>query len=396
MNYEGNKTIKVIMTGETITVSIITPLYKGIKFLPNLQNMIKECAGLAKHYTSVEWVISNDFPGETIDITEDTDDLRIIVLNTDKNRGIQGARIRGLEASSGEYILFLDQDDVIDPNWIASQVKCIGDADGSVCDCHFDGAPFYNGWDRPTLEECITKEYNICEKNGFVPGQVLIRRSSIPVIWKENWLNYNACDDQLLWLCMFGNGAVFVPNKGTCYHHKVSGNNQSKNLPERYMSNKEMIDLLAFNHVLSKNDIDKLTRSREKETIKYLRQNYAQKKKISIYEQILRCYESSDSTLINEELDLHQGIGIYGINLGIHIYKLLNGNGITVNCFIDRNKTKEGLPIPIVEKTAIPNCINTVINTLIMDEEEINDYLHVNYPNICVVSIQELFKGWQD
>ena len=354
--------------------------------------MIKACADCTKDRIDIEWVISNDYPDENIIIENGSDGLSIVVLNSDTNRGIQGARVRGLEASSGDYVLFLDQDDVIDPNWIKSQLDHIGEADGVVCDCMFDGIPFYNGWDRPSLETCVTKEYNINEKNGFVPGQVLIRRSSIPSTWTDNWLKWNACDDQLLWLCMFGQGAVFVPNKDTCYHHRRSGNNQSRNLPERYLSNREMVNLIEEKQILDKEDICALSRSRDEETIHYLKQNVAQKQKIEMYEKLLKCFEASDTDWFDREVELQQGIAIYGISLGTHLYRLFERVSITVECFIDRNKADNGIAIPIVDKNSIPENVKTVINTLIMDMDETDKFISDKYPDINIVHIHQLLK----
>lgn len=380
------------MKDKPVTISIITPLYKGLRFLLPLQKMLKECVRYSGKSMKVEWIVSNDFPNDIIELPEVIDGIKVTVLNTSDNLGIQGARVRGLEASSGEFVLFLDQDDTIEPNWIQSQITHIGDADGVVCDCQFDGVPFYNGWDRPSLEECITKEYNINEKNGFVPGQVLIRRSSIPATWTDNLLKWNACDDQLLWLCMFGQGAVFVPNKDTCYHHRRSGNNQSRNLPERYLSNREMVNLIEEKQILHKEDICALSRSRDEETIHYLKQNVAQKQKIEMYEKLLKCFEASDTDWFDRAVELQQGIAIYGISLGTHLYRLLERVGIPVECFIDRNKADNGIAIPIVDKNSIPENVKTVINTLIMDMDETDKFISEKYPDINIVHIHQLLK----
>ena len=45
-----------------VKVSIITPIYKGEKYIPQLSKMISDCAMIAKNYADVEWIISNDAP----------------------------------------------------------------------------------------------------------------------------------------------------------------------------------------------------------------------------------------------------------------------------------------------------------------------------------------------
>ncbi len=200
-------------------VSIITPLYYGKKYIKDLLQMIEKNSIEAKDVAEIEWVISNDCPDEHIeDICNSFFD--IVVLNTDENVGIQGARVKGLNASSGGYVLFLDQDDFISDDWVKSQLECIGDNDAVVCDCEIDGMPVYNNGIIPALSVCVTKEYNLSVRHGFIPGQVLIRSKKIPELWKKKWLKYNCCDDYYLWLCMFATCCTFGYNPRKLYKHK--------------------------------------------------------------------------------------------------------------------------------------------------------------------------------
>ena len=126
------------------TISIITPLFKGKLFIKSLLEMIEGCASTALDYAKIEWIVSNDCPEEEIEFNDDPKSFMVTVLNTDVNRGIQGARVRGLEAATGEYVLFLDQDDWISANWVRSQLEHIGDADACVCSATRDGKKFYD------------------------------------------------------------------------------------------------------------------------------------------------------------------------------------------------------------------------------------------------------------
>jgi len=55
------------------------------------------------------------------------------VYTNKRNLGIHASRICGLHHSTGEYILFLDQDDVIEPRYFLSQFQAIGDSDAVIC-----------------------------------------------------------------------------------------------------------------------------------------------------------------------------------------------------------------------------------------------------------------------
>ena len=171
-----------------ILISIIVPLYHGKKYLKRLYEMIRHAAEKASDVASVEWIISNDDPNERVNCIED-EIVDIIVINTDVNRGIQGARVTGLKKSRGDYIVFFDQDDIMTTGYFASQLGHIRDADAVVCDALNYGYPMYPSGKRTTLEECITKHFNISVDCGFIPGQVMLKRDSIPEVWINNWLH---------------------------------------------------------------------------------------------------------------------------------------------------------------------------------------------------------------
>ncbi len=69
----------------------------------------------------------NDEPDEQPENPETSSVISVRFLETDQNRGIHGAGVRGFEnSSSGEYVLFLDQDDKIVPDYFVSQLQAIG------------------------------------------------------------------------------------------------------------------------------------------------------------------------------------------------------------------------------------------------------------------------------
>ncbi len=136
-------------------ISIIVPLYYGNQYIPRLIHEVEVCKKKAGSLVKVELILSNDAPDSKIEANFSSDIIDILILNTTENRGIQGARVRGLKAASGDYIVFLDQDDILRPDYIRSQLFHIGDADAVVCRCIHEAKQFYNADMR--LEEVITK-----------------------------------------------------------------------------------------------------------------------------------------------------------------------------------------------------------------------------------------------
>ena len=375
---------------ERVAVSIITPLYKGEKYLPGLYDMIKKCAEKAIDQSKIEWVISSDDPERNIEINKESNLVDIVVINTDKNRGIQGARVQGLENASGEYVLFLDQDDWISPDWVVSQLEHIGDADAVVCDYRRNNRKHYGTTFFPSLEECIKYDFNLYSRCGFIPGQVLIKRSSIPKLWIDEHLKWNCCDDYYLWLCMFSSGCRFVKNDDVLYDHTMSGSNQGQNSYVWYKSTMEMLDVIKNRHLFSDDDTKCLEQARMKE-MEYLLQDRAwQTSKLYIYTDLLSIYEKGLALKDGYSELVDSKVAIYGLTMGVHIYSILKKEGVSVTCFIDRSGDVLDLDIPVCMPAQIPEEVDIVINTLIKDANVVNEYLLNHYNGIKIIGVREL------
>ena len=99
-------------------VSIIMPLY-------NSQDYIKEAISsvLNQSYIDFELIIINDGSTDrSVEIIYSFDDDRIVFLSQN-NRGVSSARNRGLDICSGEFITFLDSDDILPPHSLSKRVE---------------------------------------------------------------------------------------------------------------------------------------------------------------------------------------------------------------------------------------------------------------------------------
>ena len=121
--------------------SIITPFYKGNKYVSNLIKMAKAnykslcTAGID---AELELIIVNDSPDVCVEMPDKVDGIEVILINHEKNSGIQKARVTGLKKSKGDYIVFLDQDDEIVDDCILQEYKVIQDADVVVANLFFE------------------------------------------------------------------------------------------------------------------------------------------------------------------------------------------------------------------------------------------------------------------
>lgn len=91
--------------------SIIVPVYKGANFLKETIESV-----LNQTYPHFELILVNDAsPDNSAEVIKAYTDPRIHYLEHQTNKGSDAARLTGLNASSGELIIFLDQDDFFHP-----------------------------------------------------------------------------------------------------------------------------------------------------------------------------------------------------------------------------------------------------------------------------------------
>lgn len=93
-------------------LSIIIPVYNKEKYIRDCINSI-----LAQTFTNFEIIIINDGSTDnTIKILKSFKDSRIKLINTNNN-GVSTARNIGINHASGQYIIFVDGDDTITPDY---------------------------------------------------------------------------------------------------------------------------------------------------------------------------------------------------------------------------------------------------------------------------------------
>ena len=101
-------------------VSVIVPAYNAMKYLPESLDSI-----LAQTYRDFEVIIVND--GSTDNVIEWASQLTDprVKLVSQENQGSAKARNTGLNHARGEYIAFLDADDLWDATKLAKQVEVL-------------------------------------------------------------------------------------------------------------------------------------------------------------------------------------------------------------------------------------------------------------------------------
>ena len=113
-------------------ISVIIPVY-------NVEQYLNKCieSVLSQTYRNIEIVIIND--GSTDNCGKICDeyassDNRVKVIHK-SNSGVSAARNEGLDASTGDYVVFVDSDDYVDPDYVECLYNSLieNDADVAVC-----------------------------------------------------------------------------------------------------------------------------------------------------------------------------------------------------------------------------------------------------------------------
>ncbi len=102
-------------------VSIVIPSYNRAQKLPAVLD------GVARQsLQDYEVVLVDDASSDdTADVVRQRSDLRITYLRHDSNRGGNAARITGIAAARGQYVAFLDSDDLWHPEKLAVQLRLL-------------------------------------------------------------------------------------------------------------------------------------------------------------------------------------------------------------------------------------------------------------------------------
>ncbi|WML24851.1 CDP-glycerol:glycerophosphate glycerophosphotransferase [Neobacillus sp. OS1-33] len=112
-------------TKQKATVSIIIPYYNSMEFIGDCLNSV-----LTQSYTNLELLIINDDsdPENTGYIESLLHDKRIVYIKNESKKGVAYSRNKGLSSATGEFVFFMDSDDLLAENGIEILLAHIDEA----------------------------------------------------------------------------------------------------------------------------------------------------------------------------------------------------------------------------------------------------------------------------
>lgn len=170
-------------------ITVVTPTYKRHQYLKNAIDSV-----LAQTYTDFEMIVVDDNPvGSeerklTEEVIKEVTDIRVHYVQNEKNLGGAGSRNVAIDLAKGEYIAFLDDDDMYLPDRLKVQVEAIMANNWDVC--VMDGATFkyetgepvserhQHLWDGMSNDDLIRSHlmYHISGTNSFMFRTDFIRK----------------------------------------------------------------------------------------------------------------------------------------------------------------------------------------------------------------------------
>ncbi|NFO86965.1 glycosyltransferase family 2 protein [Clostridium botulinum] len=176
-------------------VSIIIPVYNSSK---TIKETIKSV--LVQNYKKFEIIVIDDCStDESFEILKclSDKDKKINLYRNKKNLGVSKTRNLGIELAKGEFICFLDSDDIWNPLKLEEQIKYINKQNSDICYTSYEMIDTFTG-DKSI--RIIPKDINykgLLKENIICCSTIMIKSNLL----KENKFEENFFhEDFVLWL----------------------------------------------------------------------------------------------------------------------------------------------------------------------------------------------------
>lgn len=221
-------------------VSIIMPCYNDGKYI--LESVE---SALNQSYSDIELIIIDD---------GSTDEHTLEVLEEIKNRGIQvikscnqkpaGARNLGIENSTGEYILPLDSDDLIENDYIEKAVAILeNDVNVGAVYCKADLFGAKKGtWDLPDY----SMDKMLLDNIVFVTA--VFRKEDWKKVGGFNTKLVHGMEDYDFWLSILEMDKEIVQIPEILFHYRIKENSRTSNFMDDISNVKSTYQQIYYNH----------------------------------------------------------------------------------------------------------------------------------------------------
>lgn len=206
-------------------VSIITPVYNGEKFITQCIESV-----LNQEYTNWELIIIDDHSiDSTINLIEEycLKDKRIKIIKNNKNKGVAYSRNQGLISAKGEFIAFLDSDDLWKEEKLEKQIDFMVKNNYKFTFCDYDVIDEEGIFLRKVTCNYDKVDYKVMLRKNYIGCLTVIIRSDI---LKKYSIPQVRHEDYALWLDILENDVNNAVNlKENLAYYRISKNSLSAN-----------------------------------------------------------------------------------------------------------------------------------------------------------------------
>lgn len=184
---------------DTPLISIILATYNGSRFLPEAISSV-----LDQDYSNLELIVIDDASVDTRvwEIIQDfvSKDSRVRSVRNERNMERSWSKNRWAELAKGEYIAFIDDDDMWDPAKLRRQVKIFDDASVGIVGTFAqyideEGKHISHTVHLKTSKQDIHD--SILFSNQFIQSSVILRKDIFFRAW--GFPSFNLCEDYDCW-----------------------------------------------------------------------------------------------------------------------------------------------------------------------------------------------------
>lgn len=207
-------------------VSVVIPAYNAMTYLPETLNSV-----LQQTFSDFEVLIIDDGSTDHIQawVAQNITDLRVRLI-TQANQGLSGARNTGIANAQGEYVAFLDADDVWKPTKLEKQVNYLDN--NSTVGLVYNWIALIDAEGKPTgrvmggdIEGDVLEE--ILQHNIIDCPCVVVRRKCFETVGMFD-ITLRSVEDWDMWIRIAAYYPLAVIKEPLAYYRQHSSN-MSKN-----------------------------------------------------------------------------------------------------------------------------------------------------------------------
>lgn len=228
-------------------VSIIMPAYNSEKFIKSAINSV-----IKQTYENWELLIIDDGSGDkTLNIIEkfSNNESRIKSIPNKSNNGVSDSRNKGIKLAKGEWIAFLDSDDIWHPKKLKMQLET---ARLKSADFIYTGVTYINEKDEfynGTFSVPEKVNYSKLLKQNFIScSSVLIKKEKFNQIKMEN---DDIHEDYAVWLRLLKTGGFAYAVNKPLLIYRISKSSKSGNKFKTFRMTYNVFRFIKINPLVS-------------------------------------------------------------------------------------------------------------------------------------------------